>query len=74
MRALAIGGWIAIFTAMFVWQTVGLLQGPWWPTMSDMLRAVMRAPVGRWALFGAWLWIGWHVFIRGWEFFLQGRP
>lgn len=23
-------------------------------------------------LFGAWLWLGWHLFIRGWHFFLRG--
>jgi len=24
-------------------------------------------------LFALWLWVGWHLFIRGWEFFLQRR-
>jgi len=73
MRTLAIAGWAVILTALFTWQTLGLLHGPEWPTMSDMLRALMRTPVARWALFGAWLWIGWHVFIRGWELFLGER-
>jgi hypothetical protein len=31
----------------------------------------MRYPVGRWALFALWLWVGWHIFIRGWHFLLR---
>ncbi len=67
MRTTAVVGWILIFAALFTWQAIGLLHGPPWPTMSDMLRAAMRPVLGRWLLFGLWLWIGWHVFVRGWE-------
>jgi hypothetical protein len=31
----------------------------------------MRYPVGRWAVFALWLWFGWHLFVRGWHFFLR---
>jgi hypothetical protein len=31
----------------------------------------MRPALGRAILFGLWLWLGWHVFIRGWTFFLR---
>ena len=24
------------------------------------------------ALFALWLWLGWHIFIRGWHFLLRG--
>lgn len=37
-----------------------------------MLRAISRSVVGRWLLFAAWLWLGWHLFMRGWSFFLAG--
>ncbi|HEX7464144.1 MAG TPA: DUF6186 family protein [Actinomycetota bacterium] len=68
-----VAGWIVIFGALFAWQGLGMALGPPWLTISDMLRAFMRPLVGRWVLFALWLWVGWHLFIRGWEFFLQRR-
>ena len=73
MNTVAVVGWIVIFGALFTWQTMGLLRGSGWPTMSDMLRASMRPLAGRWLLFGVWLWVGWHVFVRDWEFFMRDR-
>lgn len=73
MRAVAVAGWIVIFGVLFLWQGFGLAWGPPWPTLSDMFRAFMRPVLGRWVLFGLWLWLGWHLFIRGWEFFMRGR-
>jgi hypothetical protein len=70
----AVVGWIVIFGALFAWQGIGLARGPEWPTMSDMLRSFMRPVAGRSLLFGVWLWIGWHLFVRGWEPILRGRP
>jgi hypothetical protein len=73
-RARLIGsiGWVVIFAAFVSWEAVGLMVGHGWPTLSHVTRAVTRSPVGRWVLFGAWLWLGWHLFIRGWQFFLRG--
>jgi Family of unknown function (DUF6186) len=73
-RARTIGsiGWIAILTAFVAWEALGLFVGHGWPTLSRVTRDVTRSPVGRWVLFGAWLWLGWHLFIRGWQFFLRG--
>jgi hypothetical protein len=31
----------------------------------------MSYRLGRWFLFGCWIWLGWHFFIRGWTFFLH---
>ena len=76
-RARLIGsiGWAVIFTAFVSWEAVGLMVGHGWPTLSHVTRAVTRSPVGRWVLFGAWLWLGWNLFIRGWQFFLlPARP
>lgn len=74
MRVVAVTGWIVVFGALFTLQALGLAWGAPWPTMSDMLRAFMRPTVGRWLVFGLWLWIGWHLFIRGWELFMRSRP
>ncbi|MEV0691711.1 DUF6186 family protein [Streptomyces sp. NPDC050388] len=64
--------WAVLFGALFAWEGVGLLRaGDAFPTLSDTLRAVMRYPMGRWALFALWLWFGWHAFVRGWHFLLR---
>jgi len=48
-----------------------VLGAPPSPSMSAMLRAFMQPVAGRVLLFGLWLWIGWHLFVRGWTFFLH---
>ncbi|MFI1562244.1 DUF6186 family protein [Streptomyces sp. NPDC020490] len=64
--------WAVLFGALFAWEGIGLLRaGDAFPTLSDALRAVMRFPAGRWALFALWLWFGWHAFVRGWHFLLR---
>lgn len=35
-----------------------------WPPITQILRDVIGYPVGRWVLFGLWLWLGWHLFVR----------
>jgi hypothetical protein len=74
VRARLIGstGWVVILTAFVAWEALGLLVGHGWPTLSHITREVTRWRVGRWLLLGAWLWLGWHLFIRGWRFFLRG--
>ncbi|GAA3379014.1 hypothetical protein GCM10020367_60860 [Streptomyces sannanensis] len=64
--------WAVLFGAVFAWEGIALLQpGDAFPTLSDAMRAVMRYPAGRWALFAFWLWFGWHAFVRGWHFLLR---
>jgi hypothetical protein len=71
MRAIAVVGWLGIVGALLVWQGIGLVRGPEWPTLSDFFRSFMTVPLGRFLLFALWLWLGWHLFIRGWSFFLR---
>ena len=69
---IAIAGYVVIVGALLAWQGAGLVRPhDHWPTISDMLRAVTRTAVGRWVLFALWLWLGWHLFVRGWRFFLR---
>lgn len=72
VRMAGLIGWVLIFGAFLVWEGLGLTIGPQWPTLSHMLRAVTRTLPGRLVLFALWLWVGWHLFIRGWDFFLRG--
>jgi hypothetical protein len=71
MSKLAIIGWVAIVAVAFVWEGIGLARGTEWPTVSDMLRSFMSFWAGRVLVFAMWLWLGWHLFIRHWEFFLR---
>jgi Family of unknown function (DUF6186) len=65
--------WAVLFAAMIVVEALGLtLRGHQWPTLSDIFRVAMRPEWSRWLLFGLWIWVGWHFFIRGWTFFLRG--
>jgi hypothetical protein len=64
--------WAVLIGAVFAWEGLALshLSGSV-PTLSDAFRAIMRYPLGRWVLFAVWLWVGWHVFVRGWHFLLR---
>lgn len=68
-------GWGVIFAVGIAWEVLGLARPrDAWPTLSDLLNLVTRPLLGRWILFGLWLWFGWHLFIRGWELFLRASP
>lgn len=70
---IGVAGWVVLVGLLLAWEGLAIaFDRPGWPSTSDMLRAVTRPVVGRWLLFGAWLWLGWHVFMRGWSFFLAG--
>jgi hypothetical protein len=64
--------WAVLVGAVFAWEGLALshISGSV-PTLSATFRAIMRYPPGRWALFALWLWLGWHLFVRGWHFLLQ---
>ena len=63
--------WAVLFGALFAWEGLGLARVSGCPTLSDVFRLIMRYPVGRWAMFALWLWVGWHLFVRGWHFLLR---
>jgi Family of unknown function (DUF6256)/Family of unknown function (DUF6186) len=63
--------WAVLFGAVFAWEGLALAGVSGVPSLSDVVRVIMRYPVGRWALFALWLWAGWHLFIRRWLFLLR---
>ncbi len=66
--------WALVLAALAVLEGLGVtLRGHQWPSISDMLRSATRPTVGRWIALALWLWFGWHLFIRGWTFFLRGH-
>ena len=69
---IALVGYAVIVGALLAWQAVGLLNpNDDWPSLSELLRKVTRTAPGRYILFAAWLWVGWHLFVRGWRFLLR---
>jgi hypothetical protein len=67
-------GWAVVFAAMMIWEGINLsMRGSHLLTLSDLARTITRPLIGRWLFFALWLWFGWHYFIRGWTFLLQGR-
>ena len=69
----ALIAWVAVIAALLILEGIGLLhQHDQWPTLSDMFRTITRPFMGRLVLFALWLWLGWHLFVRGWRFFLRG--
>jgi hypothetical protein len=64
--------WAVVIAAFLVVEGVALVR-PYdqWPAFSDVMRMVTSSALGRWALFALWLWLGWHLFVRGWQFFLR---
>jgi hypothetical protein len=72
VRPIAVVGWLVIVAALLAWQGVGLLRGTEWPTLTDFFRSFMRPAPGRIVLFGLWLWLGWHLFVRDWTLGSRG--
>ena len=72
-RHLLIGylAWAVLFGVLFAWEGLALARVSGVPSLSDVVRVIMRYPVGRWALFALRLCAGWHFFIRGWHFLLR---
>jgi hypothetical protein len=58
--------WAVLFGALFAWEGLALAQVTGIPSLSDVVRVIMRYPAGRSALFTLWLWAGWQLFIRRW--------
>src|SRR5881409_1509996 len=71
-RAIGVAAWVLVLGAFLACEGLGLSLGRGWPTLSRILRTATRTAPGRWVLFGVWLWVGWHLFVRGWHFFLRG--
>jgi hypothetical protein len=73
LRVIGLTGWAVLLGLCLAWEGLGLVFGhEHWPSMSDLLRTVSRPVVGRWILLALWIWLGWHLFVRGWQPLLRG--
>jgi Family of unknown function (DUF6256)/Family of unknown function (DUF6186) len=58
--------WAVAIASCFVVEGIALVRpADSWPTFSDIMRIATGETWGRWGLFAAWLWLGWHLFVRG---------
>jgi hypothetical protein len=63
-RAVTLVGYAALVLAMAAYQLVGVLRRRT-PTLGEALQPLRRTLAGRVVFAAAWLWIGWHLFVRG---------
>lgn len=62
-RAVTLAGYAVIAAAMVACQ-VAALAGRRRATLGDAVAAATARPAGRLVVLAAWLWVGWHVFVR----------
>jgi hypothetical protein len=63
-RHVATAGYVVLFSTMVVFQFTAVL-GRRVPTLGSTLRLVSKCRGGRLSLLAGWLWLGWHLFVRG---------
>ncbi len=63
-RAVTLWGYIVLVIAGLAYQGLGLVVRRT-PTIGRALIHFKRVPAARALLLSAWLWLGWHIFVRG---------
>ena len=62
-RELTLAGYLLIAVTV-VGMEIGGLVGRRWPGLGDFIAVCCRVRFGRALLLTAWLWAGWHFFVR----------
>ncbi|MEW6472118.1 MAG: DUF6186 family protein [Actinomycetota bacterium] len=63
-RSVTLWGYVVLAIAIVAYQAAGLLLHRTM-TFGQAVKALKRFPAARPLLLAAWLWLGWHTFIRG---------
>lgn len=63
-RTVTLAGFGVLAAAAVTYQVLGVARRQS-PTLGQAVGTLLRTPFGRPALLAAWLWLGWHVFVRG---------
>jgi len=61
-RSLTLAGYVVIVGAMVVADVVARRRGR--ATFAYVLAVASSHRVGKWIVLAAWLWLGWHLFVR----------
>lgn len=62
-RDLIVAGYLVIAAAAAVLEIIARLSGRV-PTLGEAVASVNTTRGWRWTLIAAWLWAGWHFFVR----------
>lgn len=62
-RAVTLWGYAVVAVAAAAYQVAGVVLGRT-ATLGEALRRVTKVRAGRFLLLAAWLWVGWHTFVR----------
>lgn len=63
-RTVTLVGFAVLAAVMLAYQVHGSLRRTT-PTLGEAIGTVTRSRVGRPLMLAAWLWLGWHLFVRG---------
>jgi Family of unknown function (DUF6186) len=61
-RTVTLAGYALIVVAMLATELRARRTGR--ATIADAVDVILRTRIGRLVILAAWLWIGWHVFVR----------
>lgn len=57
-------GYTVLLSALAVYEILALRVAAI-PTLGDLAAVIARSRAGRWFLLVGWVWLGWHLFVRG---------
>jgi hypothetical protein len=63
-RTLTLAGYALVAAAGFAYELAGRLRHRT-PTLAEAVLVLTRRPVPRALVLVSWLWLGWHLFVRG---------
>ncbi len=63
-RTLTLAGYALLATAILAYELAGHLRHRT-PTLAQAMLVLTRRPAPRALVLIAWLWLGWHLFVRG---------
>lgn len=63
-RAVTLWGFVVLAATAVIYQVLGI-AGRQSPTLGQAVATLLLTRFGRPALLAAWLWLGWHLFVRG---------
>jgi hypothetical protein len=63
-RTVTLAGFVVLAVAIIAFQALGLLRRRS-ATLGQAIATLARTRPGRPLLLAAWLWWGWHLFVRG---------
>jgi hypothetical protein len=63
-RTVTLAGFLLLAAAFVTYQLLGLVRRRT-PTLGQAVGTLLGTRYGRPVLLAAWLWLGWHLFVRG---------